>query len=109
LGPPPPAFPPPAAAPPARPRESTEPPPPAFFWERRPPAGMPARRRRSDLCQAVEFGGVVVRELLAHLGREVAHLPFDRGARIGPHAVGMRIGPCPQKMALAAERDQRHR
>src|SRR6516164_1071028 len=59
--------------------------------------------------KAVELGGVVVRQLATHLGRERGHLPFDRRPRIGPHTVGMRVVGSPQQMTLAKERDQRHR
>ena len=48
-------------------------------------------------------------QLLAHLRRQVLHLPFDRVQRIWPHAVRVRIVGRPQQMPFAEERDQRHR
>src|SRR5215472_7363798 len=59
--------------------------------------------------EPVEPGGVVVRQLLPHLGGEPGHLALDRRARIGPHPVGMGVVGSPQQMALAKKRDQRHR
>src|SRR6516164_4296545 len=57
--------------------------------------------------QPVEPGGVVVGQLLAHLGREPRHLPFDRRPRIGPYTVGMGVVGRPQQVSFAKKRDQR--
>src|SRR6202022_2623677 len=60
-------------------------------------------------AQTVEFGGVIVGQLPAHLDRETGHLALDRRPRIGPDTVGMRVVRGPQEMSLAEERHQRHR
>src|ERR1700757_552789 len=60
-------------------------------------------------AQPIEFGGVVVGQLPTHFDRKIRHLPFDGGARVGPHTVGMWIVRGPQQMSVAKERDQRHR
>src|SRR5215471_806567 len=67
--------------------------------------------RGSTLCapQAVERGRIVVRQLSAHLRREVPHLPLDRFSGVRPDAVGVRIVRRPQQVALTKERNERHR
>src|SRR5215469_1003943 len=79
----------------------------AVFFIRGAAQGLPAGSSlpRASI-KAVELGGVVVRQLATHLGRERGHLPFDRRPRIGPHTVGMRVIGSPQQMTLAKERDQ---
>src|SRR5262245_1105702 len=39
----------------------------------------------------------------------MTHLPLDRGARVGPDAVGVRIVRRPQQVPIAKERNERHR
>src|SRR5271169_1783710 len=45
--------------------------------------------------QAIQRRGIVMGQSAPHLRRQAAHLPFDRVARVRPHAVGMRIVRCP--------------
>src|SRR5262245_2560949 len=59
-----------------------------------------------DPSQPVERRRVVVRQLAAHLRRQVAHLPLDRVSRVGPDAVGVRIVRCPQQVTFAEERNE---
>src|SRR5438552_29579 len=65
--------------------------------------------RGSASTQPVERGGIVVSQLAAHLRRQVPHLPLDRVSRTGPDAVGVGIVRRPEQVAVAEERNERHR
>src|SRR2546430_15218480 len=65
--------------------------------------------RGSASAQPVERGRIVVSQLAAHLRRQVPHLPLNRVSGVGPDAVGVGIVRRPQQMALAEERNERHR
>src|SRR5207245_1004026 len=65
--------------------------------------------RGSASAQPVERGRIVVSQLAAHLRRQVPHLPLDRVSRIGPDAVGVGIVRRPEQVAVAEERNERHR
>src|SRR5262245_20748062 len=43
------------------------------------------------LVQALELAGVLARDLVDHVGRQVAELLFDELRRLGPHPVGVRV------------------
>src|SRR3989449_3690380 len=65
----------------------------------------------ATLCssQPVERGRIVESQLAAYLRRQVPHLPLNRFSGVGPDAVGVGIVRRPQQMALAEERNERHR